>query len=392
MARPLPGTLPMIRALIEQPSISCTDPHLDQSNLEVIHLLANWAEGIGFHVEIDQFSPLKANLIATLGPLSSSEIPGGLILSGHTDTVPCNPELWKRDPFKATEIDHKMYGLGSADMKSFLALMLEAASKFRKEDLQQPLVLIGTADEESSMSGARALVTQNRRLGRQAIIGEPTGLKPIRMHKGVIMASISVHGRSGHSSDPSFGVNAIEGMHHVLGEIIAFREELKNGHRNPAFLIDYPTLNLGAIRGGDNPNRICGHCQTQIDIRPLPGMNLDLLLARLEERLGHVLSYHPELRLEVNRLTEGVPAFETDKNREIIRAVEEMTGQEADAVAFGTEAPFISALGADTVVLGPGYISQAHQPDEYLPLDHIEPCIGILSQLINRFCVQAPSA
>ncbi len=386
MTRPIPDTLAMIRALIALPSVSCTDPHHDQGNLPVIHLLAEWLEPLGFQVEIMPVGANKANLVARLG--GAADQPGGLVLSGHTDTVPCNPELWSSDPFRATERDGRIYGLGSCDMKSFFALAIEAAIRHRAKDYRQPLVILATADEESSMSGARALLAHNRRLGRQAVIGEPTGLKPIRMHKGVMMEAIAVRGRSGHSSDPALGANAIDGMHAILGELLAFRAELKAGHRNPAFKVDYPTLNLGSIHGGDNPNRICGQCETQIDIRPLPGMDLDALHRALEARLEPVLAGYPGLSLEVRRLFDGLPPFETPADAEIVRSCEEFAGHGAGAVAFGTEAPFLSRLGMRTVVMGPGHIDQAHQPDEYLPLEHIDPTIDILGRLIGRFCLQ----
>ncbi len=264
----LPDLETRISQLIGEPSISSPDPRHDQSNLGVIHRLAEWAETLGFTVSIDPVGPHKANLIARLGASRCEDIEGGLILSGHTDTVPCDPSLWSSDPFSAAWRDDRIYGLGSCDMKAFFALALEAASRFRKEDLQRPLVLLGTADEESSMSGARQLLDQQQRLGRRAIIGEPTGLRPIRMHKGVLMESITVRGQSGHSSNPALGANAIIGMQQVLYDLLAFQEELKARYRNPAFTVDYPTLNLGAIHGGDSPNRICGHCETLIDIRP----------------------------------------------------------------------------------------------------------------------------
>jgi acetylornithine deacetylase len=380
----LPDLPARIAALIERPTVSCTDPRYDQSNLPVIHLLAEWLEPLGFRVEIRPVGSGKANLIATLGV---ADAPGGLVLSGHTDTVPCNPELWSADPFRATERDGRIYGLGSADMKSFFALAIEAALRFEAGDYRRPLVILATCDEESSMSGARALLAENQRLGRYAVIGEPTGLKPIRTHKGVMMEAVTVRGKSGHSSDPSLGANAIDGMCAVLGELLAFRAELKARYRNPAFKVGYPTLNLGSIHGGDNPNRICGCCETQIDIRPLPGMDLDELHRSLEKRLAPVLAGHEGLSLELRRLFEGLPPFETPADADIVRACEEFTGQIAGSVAFGTEAPFLSRLGMQTVVLGPGHIDQAHQPDEYLPLAHIRPAVDILGRLIERFCI-----
>ena len=391
MRRCLPSIPDMIGALIAEPSISSADPAHDQGNLGVIHRLANWAESLGFQVEIDPVNDHKANLIATLGASRASDIPGGLVLSGHTDTVPCNPELWASDPFTATEREGRIYGLGSADMKSYFALILEAASRFQAADLQQPLVLLGTADEESSMSGARQLLAQNRQLGRQAVIGEPTGLKPIRMHKGVMMESVVIHGRAGHSSNPALGANALVGMHRVLGELLAFQEELKSRWQNPAFEVDYPTLNLGAIHGGDSPNRICGRCELLIDIRPLPGMDIDSLHEALRARLGEALSSHPELRLEVRRLFPGLPPFETAGDNEMTQTCEALSGHPAGAVAFGTEAPFLGDLGMQTIVMGPGYIDQAHQPDEFLPMDHIRPSVELISGLIQHYCLRPGS-
>jgi acetylornithine deacetylase len=387
MTRRLPAIDEMIGALISEPSISSADPRHDQGNLGVIHRLAEWAETLGFRVEIDPVNERKANLIATLGASRSNDIEGGLVLSGHTDTVPCNPELWSSDPFTATERDGRIYGLGSADMKSFLALILEAAAEFRIQDLQRPLVLLGTADEESSMSGARQLLAQNRQLGRQAVIGEPTGLKPIRMHKGVMMESIMVRGQAGHSSNPALGANAIVGMQAVMAEVLAFQQELKDLYRNPAFAVDYPTINLGAIHGGDNPNRICGACELLIDIRPLPGMDINTLHEALCQRLEGTLARDPRLHLEVKRLFEGLPAFETPAENHMTRSCETFSGQPAGAVAFGTEAPFLDQLGMQTIVMGPGFIDQAHQPDEYLPLEHIRPGIDLLSRLIERYCL-----
>ncbi len=385
---PSPPLKTMIAELIGLPSISSADPALDQSNLGVVHRLAEWAESIGFEVSIDPISEGKANLIAILNPFEDVFHPGGLVLSGHTDTVPCDPGLWQQDPFKAKERDGKLFGLGSCDMKSFLALAIEAAKGLDRKKLTAPLVLIGTADEESSMSGARQLLAQNRRLGRSALIGEPTGLKPIRMHKGMMMEAIRIHGRSGHSSDPRLGVNALDGMSRVLSALIAFRDELAAQHRNPAFEVETPTLNLGAIRGGDNPNRICGHCETLIDLRPLPGMDIDHLHQCLTERLEETLEAIPGLTLEVVRLFPGLPAFETPKDSPLVRACEDLSGHQAGAVAFGTEGPFFHDLGHDTLILGPGHIAQAHQPDEFLPLNQVPPMLAILEGLIQRHCLK----
>lgn len=384
MARRVPTTLEMIRALIARPSVSCTDPHFDQSNRRVIELLAEWAAALGFRVEIQPLEHGKANLVASLGPVAGGD---GLALSGHTDTVPCDPDRWHSDPFTATEKNGRIYGLGSADMKSFFAFALDAASGFDPAKLKRPLLIVATADEESSMAGARALLPEHLGPARRCVIGEPTGLKPIRMHKGVMMESIRIQGQAGHSSDPALGANAIEGMHRVISELLAIREELQESYRNPAFAVPVPTLNLGAIHGGDNPNRICGHCALSIDLRPLPGMDIEELRSLLRRRLGQALAASPRLNLSVESLFGGVPAFETKSDAGLVRCCEHLSHAAAGAVSFGTEAPFLSRLGMETVILGAGHIEQAHQPDEFLPLEHIEPATTILRGLIERYCV-----
>jgi acetylornithine deacetylase len=383
----LPKLDHMLRRLIGIPSISSVSPEFDMGNRALIDELAGWCQAAGFAVEVMPLdgNPEKANLVATLG-----RGPGGLVLSGHTDTVPCDPQLWSQDPFRLTERDGRLYGLGTSDMKSFLALALEAAREFTAEQFRQPLVILATADEESSMSGARAIRAAGRPLGRQAVIGEPTGLRPVRMHKGIIMEGIRVTGRSGHSSDPRLGNNALEGMHRAVAEILAWRAELQARHNNPLFKVAVPTLNLGHIHGGDNPNRICGQCELHIDLRPLPGMDLDELRTTLESRLAKALG-GTGLGLEVFRLFDGTPAMETPADAPIVRATEALTGHAAEAVAFGTEGPYLRDLDMDVVVLGPGDIDQAHQPDEFLSVDRIEPTLDLLRQLIRGFCIGEPA-
>jgi len=380
----IPPLLDMIRDLIGTPSVSSVDPNLDQGNRAVIELLANWLDDTGFQVEIMPLpgSTSKANLIATLGSGA-----GGLVLSGHTDTVPYDEGKWTHDPFSLTEANQRLYGLGTSDMKSFLALALEASRELRAGDLKEPLILLATADEETSMAGAKVLVDKARPRARHAIIGEPTGLRPVRMHKGILMESIHLQGRSGHSSDPSLGNSALEAMYTVIGTLLSWRNELQQSHRDPLFAVPVPTLNLGHIHGGDNPNRICPECELHIDLRPLPGMDLQELRGELHSRIMNSLQ-HTGIEVQFKALFEGVPAMETPANAPIVKLAEKLTGHAPEAVAFATEAPYLSQLGMDAVVMGPGDIAQAHQPDEYLALDRIPPTIEILKQLVDTVCIK----
>jgi acetylornithine deacetylase len=373
----------MFAELIAIPSVSSIDPRFDQGNIRVVECLANWLTDLGFHVEI---MPLpdrddKVNLVASLGKGGA-----GLVLSGHTDTVPYDEGNWNSDPFKLTERDGRLYGLGSADMKCFFPLVIEALRTIDLNKLTQPLTILATADEESSMAGARALQAEGKRLGRYAVIGEPTGLKPIRLHKGILQEAIHLYGHTGHASNPALGNNAIEGMHKVIGSVLAWRNEMQQRHHDPQFEVPFPTVNLGNIHGGDSPNRICGHCALQIDLRLLPGMPFEETRAALASQVMRAIA-GTGLRGEVASIFDGVPPLDTDPQSAIVKITEQLTGHAAGSVAFATEGPFFNALGMETVVLGPGDIAQAHQPDEYVALQRLQPMIDIITKLIGRFCL-----
>ena len=373
--------LNMLNRLIACNSISSVNPAIDQSNRPVIDILATWLDDLGFQTEIMPLAdPRKANLIATLG-----SGPGGLVLSGHTDTVPCDEGLWQQSPFELVERDNRFYGLGICDMKSFFAMAIEAVKPFLGRPLQQPLIILATADEESSMAGAKALAEAGKPKARYAIIGEPTSLQPIATHKGILIEKLVVQGKSGHSSNPALGNNAMHTMHDALSALRALQVELKERYSNPLFTVNYPTLNLGCIHGGDNPNRICGHCELGFEIRPLPGMNIEELHQTVEQRLlGLGKQEGTELSLEYF----GVPAFAADEQSDLLAHCEKLTGHSRGSVAFATEAPYLQQLGMDVLVLGPGSIDQAHQPNEYLATERIEPMISYLSKLIGKYCFE----
>jgi len=237
------------------------------------------------------------------------------------------------------------------------------------------------------MAGARALRDAGRAPGRRAVIGEPTSLRPVRMHKGIEMRAVRLVGRSGHSSNPALGVSALDGMHRVFGAILDYRAELVAAHRHDAFEVPRPTLNLGRIQGGDAPNRICASCELLLDLRALPGMDAGAVMAELDRRVAAAVE-GTGLELDLPHVFDGVPAFETPADAELVRVAEELSGAPAGAVAFGTEGPFFDALGVETVVLGPGSIDVAHQPNEYLPLASVKPTVDLLRRMIGRFCAE----
>ncbi len=384
----LPDPVAMMQSLIALPSISSAQPSIDQSNRAVAEQLATWLQPLGFRCELLPLprQPDKCNLVATLGQGS-----GGLVLAGHLDTVPYDEGAWNSDPFNGTVRDGRLYGLGSTDMKGFLALAATAAARFQAGQLREPLVLIGTADEETGMEGAQMLLETGRPKARHAVIGEPTGMRPIRAHKGILMEAIRINGRAGHSSNPALGTNAIEGMARVIEALRGLQNELRETFNDPVFAVNHPTLNVGHICGGDAPNRIPALCDLHIDLRFLPGMSIEDLRERIH-RAAQTAVDGTDYGLDVHPLFDGTPAHGCDAAAAICRAAEQLTGHNAGAVDFATEAGYFGALGMDTIIMGPGDIDCAHQPDEYLRLDRVEPTIDQLARLIQRFCVEPQTA
>ncbi len=379
---PIPNPTEMLRTLVGEPSVSSTDAARDQGNLAVVHHLANWLEDLRFQVELLPLpnKPGKANLVARReGGCDGA----GLVLAGHTDTVPCDEALWQVDPFKLTERDNRLHGLGACDMKGFFPLALAAAAEHRDAKLRNSLTVVATADEESCMDGARALAATGVPKAAAAVIGEPTGLAPVRAHKGVAMLSVAAQGASGHSSDPALGDNALEAMHRIIGALLRLRAEWASRHVDESFAVAVPTLNLGCLHAGDNPNRICGHAELQIDLRLLPGMDTAAVVDEVRERAEAAGEGTP---VAVRTMFDPIEPYQTAADGALVRTLEALSGHAAGTVAFGTEAPFFQALGMETVVFGPGAIDQAHQPNEFIDRAQFQPTRDALGALITRYC------
>ena len=369
--------------LIAAASISSTNPDLDMGNRGCAETLATWLTDLGFACELMELpgQPHKVNLIATLG-----SGPGGLVLAGHIDTVPCDETAWASDPFRLSEQDERWHGLGICDMKGFFAIVLQAIHDMDLSALSAPLIVLATADEESSMHGARALAAAGRPKARYAVIGEPTGLRPVRMHKGILMEALEIQGQAAHASRPDLGHSAIDDMHRAMTALIQLREEWQTGTLRHEFAVPHATLNIGSLQGGDAPNRIAACCSASLDVRLLPGQSPEEMRSLMHRRVEAAVS--DPGRLSWQHLFEGLCAFETAADTPLVQVAERLTGHASAAVDFATEAPFLSGMGMQTIVLGPGDIDQAHQPDEFLDSGRIAPMIGVVQGLIKQFCIE----
>lgn len=384
---PLPSFIQIYNELIAIPTISSViNEKLDHPNKALIDKLATWFADLGFKINIQPIPNTrnKYNLIASYTN-DNNQTQGGLLLSGHTDTVPFDDGLWSKDPFKLTEFDNKWYGLGTADMKGFFAFILEALRDIDLNTLNKPLHILATADEEITMAGA-AYFAQTATLQPDCtIIGEPTSLIPIRAHKGFTANVIRVIGKSGHSSDPAKGINAIEVMHQIISKLLELKQNLKDSHHNDSFAVPYPTMNLGIIRGGDAANRICGCCELVLDIRVLPEMNPNAIYEQLHKALKPIMQQYPN-RIEIKNEVDPIAGYECKKEAPALIEVEKLLNKTAQTVNYSTEAPFLNQI-SPTIVLGPGSIEQAHQPDEFMSMDYLKPTKETIQALIKRFCI-----
>ena len=376
-----PSFAERLREIVSLNSISSEEPELDQSNESVIRCLERWLRELGFDVTLIKVKekPLKYDLLARLG-----EGDGGLLLSGHTDTVPADPASWKSDPLSLTETEDRYTGLGSIDMKGFFAFAADAAASFSGKKLREPLYILATSDEETTMNGAKAFMEQASIRPRAVIIGEPTSLTPVYKHKGYMAFRVIAHGRRAHSSNPAEGINAIEIMHRAIAGIMKFRDSLKK-FRSSDFKVPEPTLNIGIIRGGDSPNSVPDTCVMQFDVRPTELTPVDFIEKEVRKAIAQSAGEYSG-SIEIEDLYPPLPAFGGGKDQPVVRKLAELSGNEPVTVGYATEAGLLSALTQNTVVFGAGSISNAHQPDEYLLKKEIEPMSRILREIICLIC------
>jgi len=357
-----------------------------RTNVEVIQHLAARAEGLGLSARLYPYTDERGVEKLQLVAVSQQDfVEGGeveLALVGHTDTVPFDP-AWA-EALQLTEREGGLYGRGACDTKGFIAAALAALGEIDLRSLVRPLALVLTADEEVGCLGAKRLAEARPFRARHAVIGEPTSLRPMRAGKGYCLAEVTVRGREGHSAYPALGASAIMRAARLVTRIETIAEELK-GLAHEAFDPPHTTLNVGLIRGGTAKNIIAGECRFTLEWRPVPGQRPELVaeLVRREVEALRELEEDFDCEVAVTRLDGGA---ETPADAPLVRALEELTRQTAGTVAFGTEAPQLTELGADAVVFGPGDIRVAHRTGEFVPLAELRDCVQILRRTVERFC------
>jgi acetylornithine deacetylase len=305
-----------------------------------------------------------------------------LVLVGHTDTVPFDP-AWA-GALRLEERDGNLYGRGACDTKGFIAAALAALEATDLGALRRPLALVLTADEEVGCLGAKRLAEGRSFRARHAVVGEPTGLRPMRAGKGYCLAEAIVRGREAHSAYPALGASAITRAARLITRVERVAEELR-GHAHEAFDPPHTTVNVGLVEGGTAKNVVAGECRFTLEWRPVPGQRPELVAELAGREIEALRAEDPDFdaALEVTRLDGGM---ETPADAPLVRALEELTGRGAGTISFGTEAPQMAELGAQSVVFGPGDIRVAHRTGEFVPRAELRAAASILRGVIERFC------
>ncbi len=251
--------------------------------------------------------------------------------------------------------------------------------------LRKPLALVFTSDEEIGCMGAKRLAQAQLFTARHAIVGEPTSLQPMRAGKGYCVAEVTVRGCEAHSAYPGLGASAIFRAARLIGRIENIAHEIRSERRD-GFDPPYTTLNVGVIQGGTAKNIIAGDCRFTLEWRTIPGQESDYVLSLVREVVADLQKHDPDFVCEIDA-ARADESFETSSDSDLVRFLEEESGAASGTVAFGTEAPSMIALGAETVVFGPGDIRVAHRTGEFVPADQLNGCVRILHQVIERFCL-----
>jgi acetylornithine deacetylase len=360
------------------------------SNLELIHYVRDYLADLGVEANlVHDAGGTKANLYATLGPADRP----GIALSGHTDVVPIDNQDWTRDPWQVSADAGKLYGRGTCDMKSFIAVALAHAPRFLEAGLKTPVHLCFSYDEEVGCKGVPSLLEfLAARPVRPAmcVVGEPTDMKVITGHKGKSSIRCHVRGKEAHSSLAPHGVNAVNAAARVVNFLadMAARKAAE-GPFDHDFDVPHTTVHTGVIEGGTQLNIVPGHCRFEFEFRYLPGEDPEALLKQVQrfaeqEVAPAMQAIDPASGFSWEQMA-GFPGLNLADDAAVIELAKALSGGNATGkVAFGTEAGLFDASGIPTVVCGPGSIDQAHKPDEFVTEEQVALCERFMDRLEQR--------
>jgi acetylornithine deacetylase len=359
------------------------------SNLPLADFLADYLDRPGVRIERNAAADgRKTNLIISAGP--EREDRSGVVLSGHMDVVPALEPDWQSDPFRLTAVDDRLFGRGAADMKGFLALAANRLAALDPASLRRPVVLLFTYDEEIGTLGARHFTETwpaPERLPREVVIGEPTELRVVRAHKGMLRLRLRFAGRAAHSGFPHLGHNAIEPAARAIVALSALRRQME-GERSPSSgqfpEVPFAALNVGTIAGGSAANIVPDRCEVDLGIRLLPGMTAEYMAERVRTAVAEALGDEP-FQLEIVSLSPPVSTrADAPIHRELCAAVHQ---SREESVMFATDAGWLQGAGFECVLFGPASIKVAHRANEYMPIAELDRAGEVLEALVHRRCI-----
>jgi acetylornithine deacetylase len=363
------------------------DTTSSRSNLECLDWIAEYAHRFDPAVRFTYNDErTKANLLLSFGP----NVPGGVVLSAHTDTVPVEGQSWSSPPFTATVRDGKVYGRGTSDMKGFIAACLAAIPHWQQQGLQRPIHLALSYDEELGCVGVPRLIADFAdHVPSPALVwvGEPTSMRIATAHKGVCVYRTEFYGKDAHSSVPHLGRSAIADAVRFAQFLLSLGMEAAERRTRVAGLLPaHTTFNIGRIDGGAALNMVARSCCLEWEFRSIPEEDVAGLRSRIDEFLAGYAAGDPAIESPGGAVLHDsnviVPPLRPDGTGEAVRLLRQLVGDKPEiAVPFGTEAGLFQSRGWPTVVCGPGSIDQAHRPDEWIEIGQLNECLWALRQL-----------
>jgi len=379
------ATMDDVRAMLER--LVAFDTVSRNSNLDLIDFVKGWLARHGVDsLLVRSDDGAKANLLATVGPA----VPGGVVLSGHTDVVPVEGQPWTSDPFRVVEREGRLYGRGTCDMKAFLAIALALVPDMH--GLRRPIHLALSYDEEVGCRGAPRLIdTMLEQLPRPAavIVGEPTEMRVVSAHKGIAVLRTVVTGHEAHSSQTHRGVSAVTTAARLIAHLDDLaRRRAEHGPFAAGFEPPYTTIHVGTVHGGTAVNIISRECSFEWDVRSIPEDGPEAILEGFREHCRTVVE--PQMRaigpgsgVVTELLVEAPPLAHEDFNPAIELACRLAAVDTTVRVPFAAEAGLFQRAGLPSVICGPGSIDQAHQPDEFIALEQVEAGLGFQRRLVE---------
>lgn len=377
-----PQSLLLAQTLVRMNTVSAN------SNLELIDFAQSHLAALGVKSRITYNAErTKANLFATLGEGK----PAGVIVSGHTDTVPWDGQDWSVDPLSAVVQNERLYGRGSADMKSFIAIALSNAKRFLESNSPFAVHFAFSYEEEIGCFGVKELIADMRDANIKplaCIVGEPTSMVPAIAHKGVYRYKCCVRGKEAHSSLTPKSVNAIEMAARVIGKVRDMAEDFeRNEPRYEGFDVPFSTASVGQFHGGIADNVVPRDAEFRYEFRDLPTADAKRMQADVMAYAGSIepamKKVAPDAGFSFETICE-IPSFLGAADNPITKLAQRLAGEERTTlVAFGTEAGLFKNAGIPTVVCGPGSIEQAHQPDEFVSLEQLARCELFMERLAS---------